>query len=315
MCVTYCMPPFSCFDVSRMSMGCQNMMSLTDIDTTSKLDICQTKLTTSQYVYRTSEIDVRKWHIPDWSSEVHRTSLDVNVRNCINLHWHPQNLNVTSGSNTSKWNPQDIHWNSRIDVSYWPTVDKSPDVHRASLGLQDSTTDSDLSWTKSLTSPLCLDDVSIWHILDNGAITRLLLGCQFWPDQNGTLPYIQERKVFAGIMANQYITQSGLDVPQFWTRTGIFMAFPNTHKVHMSLCNKRLYLRVKGPFTRWPDIEGLYPQIVEIKKTAGMRGDCPLLPKIQITILQTATNITSFTCKIHFCDIRKVIQLRIALSG
>ena len=59
MCSAYCMLTFSCFDVSRTSRGCKNMTSLTDIAMISKLDICQTKLAMSQYVPRTSEIDVR----------------------------------------------------------------------------------------------------------------------------------------------------------------------------------------------------------------------------------------------------------------
>ena len=60
MCIIYSMLPSGCFDVSKRPRGCQTMMSLTDNAVISKLDICQTKLPTSQYVPRTSETDIRK---------------------------------------------------------------------------------------------------------------------------------------------------------------------------------------------------------------------------------------------------------------
>ena len=179
----------------------------------SKLVICQTKLPTSQYVPRTSEIYVWKWHTSDQSSDVHRTSRDIR-RQCQKLTypgpslWRPQNLHGMSESNVSNWRSWDIQWTWGIDNSYWPELVQSPDIHRTSIGCQELTSVGHLNWTKVLisighhlddriqcqiltypgpsfwhlsnVSMMSELDVSIWHILDNGAdVTRLLLGRQF----------------------------------------------------------------------------------------------------------------------------------------
>ncbi len=167
MCVTYCILTFCCFDVSTTSWGRQTMMSLTDISMTSKLDIYQTKQPMSQYVSRTSETDIRKWHIPDQSSDVHTTSLNIRSQ-CQKLTypgpslWRPQNLHGTSGSNVSDWRLQDVHWTSGIDVSYQPKLDQSPDILMTSTGRQQLMSVIGIDWTKSLMSPGHLPDVRPW---------------------------------------------------------------------------------------------------------------------------------------------------------
>ena len=113
----------------------------------------------------TSEVNVRNWHILDQFSDIPRTYMGrQHVMPVTDVHrTSTEHQNLTSLTGPKPRHPWDVHQTSGIDVSYGPKLDQSPDIHRTSLRHQDSMSDSDLSWTKSLTSPGCLHDVGAWH--------------------------------------------------------------------------------------------------------------------------------------------------------
>ncbi len=115
-------------------------------------------------------IDIKKWHIPDQSSDIHRMSQEVR-------NW--RQLLTLTGPNSGR--PQDVHWTSGIDVRWWLELDQISDIPRISPWCQSLTSVSDISWTMILTSPgywwdVSLDLTKIGHSLMSRNV-RCLLGC------------------------------------------------------------------------------------------------------------------------------------------